>query len=66
MKAEKSRSGVTFDVTDTVLLEISTQLARMAGARTGESSGFDIDFDAALDLEDSAAPPANKRRIERG
>lgn len=63
MERDKPKVGVTtFDITDTVLLEIDARLAEMAGADMGESTGFDMDFGAALDQDDSAASPANKRR----
>lgn len=64
MERDKPKVGVTtFEVTDTVLLEIDARLAEMAAADSGEPTGFDMDFGAALDEEGSSAPTAKKHRV---
>jgi hypothetical protein len=49
-------AGIGFDLTDTVLTEIDTQLAKLMDAHQIGSDAFDLDFGAALD------PPEPRKR----
>ncbi|MBN1239186.1 MAG: hypothetical protein JXB36_11840 [Gammaproteobacteria bacterium] len=48
-KPTEDNAGIGFEITDTVLTEIDSQLAGMLEAAMEDASVFDFDFDAALD-----------------
>jgi hypothetical protein len=57
MKRDKltaEEAGIEFEITDTVLTEIDTQLTKMAEAATEDLDEFDgLDFSMALDQDET-------------